>query len=115
MAFQVYHPRAVGRSSVTISVSPSGRIGLSTLCFNTYFKGARNVELYYDRSANKIGLKPCQEPSKHSMRLTAIGKGPSYLINGRGFLKANRVQFEGLRRFIPDFDEESGMLVISLD
>ena len=116
MGFEQYKPKRGGRGKgLTISFSPSGRIGFSRGLYDEYLSKSTHVELFYDRARNKVGIKPAKKNSSASIKLPAVGEKKPCAIMGKGFYQAFGLTFSKLTKVKPSFDEEKKMLIADLN
>jgi len=81
MAWEFFEgKRRKGRFEV--SLTPSGKLSISTPAYEKWFKGCKGVVLAYDEENRRIGLKPVYESCPHMYSLTPCrrdGKGGYYV------------------------------------
>ncbi len=116
MGFEPYKPKRGGRGrGLTVSFSPSGRIGFSRTLYDEYLSKSTHVELFYDRARNKVGVRPVKRNSTSSIKLPTVGEKKACAIMGKGFCNAFGLTFNKLKKVTPTFDEEKKMLIVDLN
>ncbi|MCH8013309.1 MAG: hypothetical protein IH823_00710 [Candidatus Dadabacteria bacterium] len=119
MSFEKYSPPKKGRKAIAkppkASVLKGGQISINSAAYKEYLKGAKYVELYFDASAMKIGLKPKKYPVKAGFAIRAVGKGKSnYRVNAKPLIEHHGVKVEKKIATTPKWNESEGLLEISL-
>ena len=98
-----------------ITLSPNGRIGISRVCYDSYFNSTHFAELYFDSENHRIGIKPVPEKTALSFNLThSKTKKYSISLTGYGFMKKNKITPDLRRRYEPEWDDSLKMLVVTL-
>lgn len=116
MTFQLYKPMIGGKSTTErISFSPTGRIGISQLCYDRYLTGSRYAELYYDKENNKVAIKPLKDKTGNTVTISQPSNRQAPTITGSGFFIFNNLEFKLLQRYTPVWDKSMDMLIIDLD
>lgn len=115
MAFTKYEKNSKS-TCPTISISPSGSIGINTAALEKFFKEAKGVELYFDPEEDRIGIKPHKKASDRLYPLHKRGDtSKSASLSGRGFLKHFGVDIEEMQRFLPAWNKKEELVEIHLD
>lgn len=88
MPFEKYEPKAerlYGEATIHISDKV---IMLNAVCTRRYFEGKEFVELYFDKAAGTIGLRPMKEKTPSVLRVRKYrGNSPSSIISALGFFR----------------------------
>ena len=119
MPFEKYSPPRKGRKPVgkppKASVLKGGQISINSAAYKEYLKGAKYVELYYDATAAKIGLKPKKYPVKAGFPIKAVGKGKStYRVNAKPLIEHHGVKVEKKLTVTPKWNKGEGLLELAL-
>ena len=119
MPFEKYSPPPKGRKPIVrpprASVLKGGQISFNSSAYEEYLKGAKYVELYYDVSASKIGLKPKKYPVKAGISLRPIGKSKSiYRVNAKPLIDHYGVNVEKKLTVTPIWNKSEGLLELAL-
>jgi len=115
MSFQAYKPASVTKSqSVTISIGPTGKFGISGLCYQQYIHPLNQIELYYDISNRLIGIKPLQNPSDNAIKVVKSERSRSIGFSSTKFLNEYDINVGQLTRFEPIWHAELKILIIDL-
>ena len=119
MPFEKYSRPKKGRKPVAkpprASVLKGGQISLNSSAYEEYLKGAKYVELYYDASARKIGLKPKKYPVKAGFPLRVVGKSKSnYRVNAKPLIEHYGIKVEKKLTVTPRWNNSETLLEISL-
>jgi len=114
LAWQLFEQK--GRGKLQISLLPGGKLGISTLAYELWFKGCSGVILAYDDEKKRIGLKPVSEPRENMYTLN-----PYRPDRKGGYYIAAAAFFRNFEIPIPEKPirkkpyEEDGFVVIDLD
>ena len=119
MPFEKYSPPKKGRKPVAkppkASILKGGQISINSAAYNDYLKGAKYVELFYDASARKIGLKPKKYPVKAGFELRSIGKSKSiYRVNAMPLMQHYGFKIERILTVTPNWNKSEGLLELAL-
>ena len=119
MPFEKYSPSPKGRKRIIkpprASVLKSGQISFNSSAYEEYLKGAKYVELYYDASATKIGLKPKKYPVKAGFELRPIGKSKSiYRVNVKPLMQHYGIKVENKLTVTPKWNNTESLLELAL-
>ena len=119
MSFEKYSAPKKGRKPVgkppKASVLKGGQISINSAAYKEYLNGAKYVELYYDASATKIGLKPKKYPVKAGFELRPIGKSKSiYRVNAKPLIEHYGIKVEMKLTVTPKWNNSEGLLELSL-
>ena len=119
MPFEKYSPPPKGRKPIVrppkASVLKGGQISLNSSAYEKYLQGAKYVELYYDASAKKIGLKPKMYPVKAGIPLKPIGKSRSiYRVNAKPLIEHFGIKVEKKTTVTPKWNKTEGLLELAL-
>ena len=119
MSFEKYSRPKKGRKPVAkspkASILKGGQISINSAAYKEYLKGAKYVELYYDASATKIGLKPKKYPVKAGFPLTPIGKSKSiYRVNAKPLIEHYGIKVEKKLTVTPKWNKSGGLLELAL-
>ena len=119
MPFEKYSPPKKGRKAVAnppkASVLKGGQISINSAAYKEYLKGAKYVELYYDASVKKIGLKPKKYPVKAGFPLRPIGKSKSaYRVNAKPLIEHYGIKVEKKLTVTPKWNKTEGLLELAL-
>jgi len=118
MAFEKFVP--VKKSNAAqkppeIKLLKGGQISLNASAYDSFLKGATHVELYYDPSGKKIGLKPKKYGTKVAFKLRAVGKGKStYRVNAKQFIEHYKIHVGGKTAVKPAWNNSESLLELSL-
>ena len=119
MSFEKYFPSPKARIPIVrpprSSVLKGGQISLNSSAYDKYLKGAKYVELYYDASAMKIGLKPKKYPVKAGFPLRVVGKGKStYRVNAKPLFAHYGVRVDKKFTITPKWNKSESLLELAL-
>ncbi len=119
MPFEKYTPPNKGRKPVAkppkASVLKGGQISINSAAYKEYLKGAKHIEMYYDASAMKIGLKPKKYPVKAGFPLRVVGKGKStYRVNAKPLFEHYGIKVEKKLTVTPNWNKSEGLLELAL-
>lgn len=115
MSFQAYKPASVTKShQVIISIGPTGKFGVSGLCYQQYILPTNQIELYFDTANRLIGIKPLENPSDYAIKIVKSERSRSYGFSSTKFLNEFDIKIEKLTRFKPVWHAELKMLIINL-
>ena len=119
MPFEKYSRPKKGRKPVAkppkVRVLKGGQISINSAAYKQYLKGAKYVELYYDASAMKIGLKPKKYPVKAGFPIRAVGKGKStYRVNAKPLMEHYGIKVEKKLTVAPKWNKTEGLLELAL-
>ena len=119
MPFEKYLRPRKGRKAVAnppkASVLKGGQISINSAAYIEYLKGAKYVELYYDASAMKIGLKPKKYPVKAGFPLRAVGKSKSaYRVNAKPLIEHYGIKVEKKLSVTPKWNKGESLLELTL-
>ncbi len=119
MPFEKYTPPKKGPKLVAkppkASILQGGQISLNSAAYTEHLKGAKHVELYYDASAMKIGLKPKKYPTKAGFPLRAVGKGKStYRVNAKKLMEHYDIKIKKKLTVMLHWNDKEGLLELAL-
>ena len=119
MPFEKYSPPKKGRKAIAkpprASVLKGGQISINSAAYNEYLKGAKYVELFYDASAMKIGLKPKKYPVKAGFPLRMVGKSKStYRVNAKPLIEHYGIKVKNQLTVTPKWNKIEGLLELAL-
>ena len=119
MGFELYSNKQKNHSNQDfISISKAGRIGFSGLCYDTHFKGAKFIELYFDEKEQLMAVKPSQNNTEHTFKLKTKGNninaGRGIGLYNKGFFIRYGIAVEKAIRYTPAYDKKNEMLIIDL-
>ena len=119
MPYEKYSRPKKGRKAVAnppkASFLKGGQISINSAAYKEYLNGAKYVELYYDASATKIGLKPKKYPVKAGFELRPIGKSKSiYRVNAKPLIEHHGVRVEKKLTVTPKWNKTEGLLELAL-
>jgi hypothetical protein len=89
MAFELYEKQRASGDEETVNISAVGVISFSPALVEQHLKGTTFVELYYDASTRRIGVKPVKTKTKYSYQL--IKQGKRLAVSGSGFLNNYKI------------------------
>ena len=119
MSFEKFVPARKARKQVVkppvAKILKGGQLSLNKPAYQAYLKGATHVELFYDSTANKIGLKPKKYPTKAAFKLRAVGKGKAtYRVNAKQLADYYHIRVEKKTSVTPTWNHSEGILEIAL-
>lgn len=118
MPYQKYKPsnlRKVTAKPPLISVSKTGLISINKTAYQEHMKGSNHVELFYDPTAKKIGIRPKKYKTRDGVKLSAVGKKKeTYRVNGSNFLKSFGVSLSSSVRATPTWDEKNKVVEVQI-
>ena len=98
-----------------VKVLKGGIVSLNASAYKQFLQGAKHLELFYDSSVGKIGLKPKKYVTKAGFPIKAVGKGKAtYRVNIKPLFKQYGIEANNKRSVEANWDESEGMLVIEL-
>jgi hypothetical protein len=92
MAFQLYTKQRAPLSEVDeVAISAAGIITISSSLSEGHLKDAKYVELYFDLTSKKIGIRAVAKESRASMQLLRPINSRRCAVSGRGFLRFYKI------------------------
>jgi len=82
-----------GKGRFEVSLTPSGKVGVSRTVYEKWLRGCKGVILAYDDERRRIGIKPAFEPYANMYSLTPArkdGRGGFY-IAAVAFFKQHKI------------------------
>jgi len=114
MAFKLFTENdASPRTSPKISVGKDGNLRLNVCCMKTSFKDVTHVELLYDELNQRIAVKPSDEQSKNSFKLTHNKPGGGQ-VAAQKFLRFHAISLQQSQAFDAQWIVKPGAMVITL-
>ena len=91
-----------------------GQISLNDSAYLQFLKGSRHVELYYDSTAKKIGLKPKKYGTKIAFKIRSVGKGKAtYRINAKPLIEYYDIKLSGKTDLSLNWNAKDDLLELS--
>ncbi len=117
MAFELYTKTRAASDEENVSITATGVITLSAACTKKHFVGIEYVQLYYDPTAKRVGIKPLKKAEKYSYKVVRPANSKRVVFSGRGFLRMYHISEGEKGKFNPQtFDTkfEDGMITFSV-
>ena len=118
MPYQKYRPskdRKVSTRPPRVSVSKTGLISINRTAYQEHMKGSNHVELFYDPTAKKIGIRPKKSKTRDGVKLSAVGKKKeTYRVNGSNFLKSFDVSLGSSVKTTPTWDAKNKVVEVQI-
>ncbi len=117
MVFELYTKTRAASDEEMVSITATGVISLSAACTTKYLKDLEYVQLYYDPTAKRVGIKPLKKAEKYSYKVVRPANSKRAVFSGRGFLHMHHISEGEKGRFKPQtFDTkfEDGMITFSV-
>ena len=110
--FELYKRTRATTDEESVSINSTGVISLSPVVTEKYLKDKTYVELYFDSSSKKIGIKPIKQKTEYSLQVVRPAHSRRATVSGRGFLSSNKVDFTKRRDCPVTFDDN--MIIFSI-
>lgn len=117
MAFELYQKTRAAGEEETVTITAAGVLSFSPAATEKYLKTAKFVQLYFDATSKRVGIKPVKENEKYSYQLFRPNNSKRAAVSGRGFLRQYKIGTVDKDKFKPEsFDArfENGMIVFSI-
>ena len=114
MAFERFLKIAGYTKEANIKINKYSQFSLNKMVMGRYFDSLKNVFLYYDKEANKIGLEPTIKKEGTFQIMTPHGYKYG-VFSAKTFLKEYGIALTATRNFTPTWDEENKMLIVDLN
>jgi len=117
MAFELYKKTRATTEAEEVSISAAGILTISPLLTEQHFKNVESVELYFDSTTKKVGIKPVKTKTRYSYQLLRPNNSRRSSVSGRGFLTTYKISQTDNGRFKPQTFEaafEDGMIVFKV-
>ena len=118
MPYQKYRPskdRKVSTSPPRVSVSKTGLISINKTAYQEHMKGSTHVGLFYDPTAEKVGIRPQKYKTRDGVNLSAVGKKKeTYRVNGSNFLKSFGVALGSSVKATPTWDDKNKVIEVQI-
>ncbi|MFA5238549.1 MAG: hypothetical protein WC476_02400 [Phycisphaerae bacterium] len=97
-----------------VSILRYGRIALNRECYGRYFKDYKFVLFLYDKSNNKIGVKPTNQAQSNAFNIKVDKKGNLANISAISFLKYYKIPFDKSQSFTCHWNATDNFLEVQL-
>lgn len=111
MAFEQYKKQRAVKETKTVTINSAGVISISPDLTSEHLDGVKYVELYFDSSTRKIGVKPVRTETDYAFQLSRPAKGKRAAVSGRGFLTNYKL---GIKPQKHPAEFHDGMIVFSV-
>jgi hypothetical protein len=98
-----------------ISLRKSGSIGINQVALDRYFEGHDGAVLYYDGDNNRMAVRPVVDKSTAEAAYTVSRTEGGGTIGAVAFLEEFDLQPDVTKQYVPEWDEDEGILLINLD
>ncbi len=118
MSFEKFVPekkRGAAPKPPEAKVLKGGQISLNSAAYQQFLKGATHIELLYDPSSKKIGLRPKKYKTKATFKLRAVGKNKStYRINAKPLVEHYNIKLSAKISATPSWNSAENLLELTL-
>lgn len=92
MTFELYKKTRTRTQGDTVSITSAGMIVIDRTLAVKYLNGCEYVQLYYDPTEKKVGIKPLRSRDRYSVKLVRQAQDSERaMVSGRGFLNAYKL------------------------
>lgn len=115
MPYETFDKRRALKGIPMVSILQDGRISLNKACFTWYFEPLEYAILMFDKTTNKIGLKPTSEVTANTYRIRRKKDRNYAQIGGIAFLKFLGIPFSKTKAYPCHWNEEKKLVEFEVD